>query len=41
MEGITGADYKHARKVWKDLKLKNLGDYHHLYVKSYLVIRVN
>ena len=31
---ITGIDYKHARKVWKDFKIENLGDYHNLYVRK-------
>ena len=31
IENITDADYKH---VWRDFALKNLGDYHDLYVQS-------
>ena len=31
---ITDIDYKHARKVWKDFKIENLGDYHNLYVRK-------
>ena len=31
---ITDKDYAHAQKVFKELKLKNLGDYHDLYVQS-------
>ena len=27
-------DYRHAEKVWKDYKLKNLGEYHVLCVQS-------
>ena len=34
LEDITDKDYEHAQKVFKDLKLKNLGDYHDLYVQS-------
>ena len=34
MEGITEPDYKHAKKVWEDFKIKNLCDYYDLYVKS-------
>ena len=34
MEGITDADYRHTKRVWKDFKIKNLGDYHDLYVQS-------
>ena len=34
MENITDIDYRHADKVFKKFKLKNLGDYHDLYVES-------
>ena len=34
MENITDADYKHAKKVWKNFNLKNLGFYHDLSVQS-------
>ena len=34
MEGITDADYRHAKIVCKDFEIKNLGEYHDLYVQS-------
>ena len=34
LEDITDKDYTHAQKVFKELKLKNLGDYHDLYVQN-------
>ena len=34
MEDITDADYKHAERVCKDLKIKKLGKYHDLYLES-------
>ena len=34
MNGINDYDYKHAQKVWKEFKLKNLGEYHDLYLKT-------
>ena len=34
LEDITHKDYAHAQKVFKELKLKNLGNYHDLYVQS-------
>ena len=34
MEGITDADYVHAKRVWKDFQIKNLGEYHDLYVQN-------
>ena len=33
MEDITGADHKHAKKVWKNCKIKNLGQYRDLYAQ--------
>ena len=33
-EGITDEDYAHAQKVWKEFNIKNLGEYHDLYVQS-------
>ena len=32
LEDITDKDYAYAQKVFKELKLKNLGDYHDLHV---------
>ena len=34
MEAITYTNYEHAKRVCKDFKRKNLGEYHHLYVQS-------
>ena len=32
--GITDEDHKHAQKVWKEFNIKNLSEYHDLYVQS-------
>ena len=34
MEDITDIDYRLAKKVFKEFKINNLGDYHDLYVQS-------
>ena len=34
MENIYDIDYRHGNKVFKRFKLKNLGEYHDLYVES-------
>ena len=34
LKWITNKDYMHAQKVFEEFKLKNLGDYHDLYVQS-------
>ena len=31
-EGITDGDYAHAEKVWEVFEIRNLGEYHDLYV---------
>ena len=31
---ITNREYNHARKVWETFNLKNVGEYHDLYLKS-------
>ena len=33
-ENITDEDYAHAQKIWEVFKIKNLGEYHDLYVQS-------
>ena len=34
IENITDIDYGHAKKVFNESALKNVGDYHDLYVQS-------
>ena len=34
LEDITNEDYTHVQKIFEELKLKNLGNYHDFYVKS-------
>ena len=38
IEGITSVDYRHAKKVYKEFKIYNLGDYYDLYVQSYTLL---
>ena len=34
MEDITDIDYRHGKRVFKELEMNNLGEYHDLYVQS-------
>ena len=34
MKDITDASHRYSKKVFKELKLKNIGDYNDLYVQS-------
>ena len=38
MEDITDTDYRHANKVFKEFKLKHLGEYHDLYMQSDILL---
>ena len=38
MEDITNVDYRHANNVFKKFKLKNLAEYHDLYVPSDILL---
>ena len=38
MEDITDADYVHAKRVSKDFQIKDLGEYHDLYVQSNILL---
>ena len=33
LQDITSEDYKHAKNVWKAFNIKNIGEYHDLYVQ--------
>ena len=37
-EHITDADYQHVQTVWKTFKLKTMGEYHDLYLKSDILL---
>ena len=34
LEDITDEDYEHAQKVWEVFEIKNIGEYHDVYVQS-------
>ena len=38
MENINDIDYRHGNNVFKKFKLKNLGEYHDLYVQSHTLL---
>ena len=41
MSKISGSDYQHAQRVWKEFGIRNLGDYHDLYLRTDVVLLAN
>ena len=38
MKDLTDADFKHAKRVWKEFGIKNVGEYHYLYAQSNILL---
>ena len=41
MSGISDGDYEHSRKVWTEFGIKNMGEYHDLYLRTDVILLVN
>ena len=41
ISGISDGDYEHARKVWKEFGIKNMGEYHDLYLRTDVILLAN
>ena len=38
---ISGNDYQHVQRVWEEFGIRNLGDYHDLYLRTDVVLLAN
>ena len=38
MSGVNDEDYEHACKVWREFGIRNMGEYHDLYLRTDVVL---
>ena len=38
MSGISDSDYEHAFRVWREVRIRNMGEYHDLYLRTDVVL---
>ena len=41
MSKINESDYKHAQRVWEEFGVRNIGDYHDLYIRTDVLVLAN
>ena len=41
MSGVSSENYEHARSVWKEFGIRNLGECHNLYLKTDVILLAN
>ena len=41
MSGVSNEDYEHARRVWREFRIKNMGEYHDLYLRTDVILLAN
>ena len=41
MSGVSDQDYHHARRVWNEFGINNLGEYHDLYLRTDIILLAN
>ena len=41
MSNVSKDDYQHVQKVWKEFGIRNLGDYHDLYLRTDVILPAN
>ena len=41
MSGVSKSDYQHAQQVWEEFGIRNIGDYHDLYLRTNVLLLAN
>ena len=41
MSGVSNTDYEHACSIWRELGIRNMGEYHDLYLRTDVILLAN
>ena len=41
MSGVSDGDYEHTCRVWREFGIRNMGEYHDLYLRTDVVLLAN
>ena len=41
MSGVSDTDYKHACSIWREFGIRNMGEYHDLYLRTDVILLAN
>ena len=41
MSNVSKGDYQHAQRVWKEFRIRSLGEYHNLYLRTDVILLAN
>ena len=41
MSNVSEGDYEHVQRVWKKFRIRNLGEYHDLYLRTDVILLAN
>ena len=41
MSGVSDSDYEHACRVWQEFRIRNMGEYHDLYLRTDVILLAN
>ena len=41
ISGVIDQDYEHACTIWRDFGIRNLGEYHNLYLRTDIILLAN
>ena len=41
MSGVSNTDYEHTCSIWREFEIRNMGEYHDLYLRTDVILLAN